>query len=89
MKQSKQISLSSSDSTTAPTDFKYSMLEGVISITYLGSGSIQKEILRILRKIEYWHMGSIQSFRILYQDAAGLGGEVKWDGEDAENVAPR
>jgi hypothetical protein len=23
------------------------------------------------------------SYRILYQDAAGLGGEVKWDGENA------
>jgi hypothetical protein len=26
--------------------------------------------------------------RILYQDAAGLGGEVKWDGENAEVIAP-
>jgi hypothetical protein len=34
-------------------------------------------------------MGSIQSFRILYQDADGLGGEIKWDGESAEIVPPR
>ena len=38
----------------------------------------------ILRRIEHRHQGSIKSYRILYQDAAGLGGEVTWDGEKAE-----
>jgi hypothetical protein len=89
MKESKQISLSSSDSTIAPADFKYMMRGKVISITYLGAGSIHEEIVRILRKIEYWHQGSIQSFRVLYQDAEGLGGEVKWDGENAKVIATR
>jgi hypothetical protein len=28
--------------------------------------------------IEYWHQGSIESFRILYKDADGFGSEVKW-----------
>jgi hypothetical protein len=28
-------------------------------------------------------------YRILYQDAAGLGGEVTWDGENAQVMAPR
>ena len=32
---------------------------------------------------------SIKSFRILYKDPAGLGGEVLWDGENAEVVTPR
>ena len=31
-------------------------------------------------------MGSILSFRILYRDADGIGGEVKWDGENAETA---
>jgi hypothetical protein len=88
MKESKQITLSSSGSTAA-ADFKYSMSGKVISITYLGMGSINEEIGRILRRIEYWHQGSVKSFRILYQDVAGLGGEVKWDGENAEVIAPR
>jgi hypothetical protein len=88
MKESKQISLGSSDSTTAAADFKYSMRGKVISITYLGP-SIDQEIGQILRKIEYWHQGSIKFFRILYQDAEGLGGELKWDGENAELIAPR
>jgi hypothetical protein len=61
----------------------------VISITYSGAGSIHEEIVRILRKIEYWHQGAITSFKILYQDAEGLGGEITWDGEKAEFVAPR
>jgi hypothetical protein len=56
----------------------------VISITYSGAGSIHDKIERILRKIEYWHRGPITSYRILYQDAAGLGGEVQWDGQIAE-----
>ena len=89
MKESKQITLGSSDSITAATDFEYSMKAKVISITYLGPGSIDQEILRILRRIEHWHQGPVTSYRILYQDADGLGGEVKWDGENAEVIAPR
>jgi hypothetical protein len=89
VKESKRITLSSSDSTTAPADFTYSMRGKVISITYLGGGSIQEEPARILRRIEHWHQGSVTSFRILYQDADGLGGEVTWDGEKAEIIAPR
>jgi hypothetical protein len=60
----------------------------VISITYLGTGSIHEELGRMLRRIEHWHQGPVTSYRILYQDAAGLGGEVKWDGENAEVIAP-
>jgi hypothetical protein len=37
----------------------------------------------------YWHQGSIGSFRILYQDADGLGGEVTWEGKKAEIIASR
>jgi hypothetical protein len=60
----------------------------VISITYLGTGSLDQELGRILRKIEHWHQGSITSYGILYQNADGLGGEIKWDGENAEVIAP-
>jgi hypothetical protein len=88
MKESRQISLGSSDSTAAPADFKYSMRGKVISITYLGPSSVNQEIVRILRKIEYWHQGSITSFRILHKDADGLEGDVGGDGENAEIIAP-
>lgn len=81
--------MSPSDSTTTEADFTYSMRGKVISITYLGASSIGEDIWRILRRIEHWHQGSITSYRILYQDADGLGGEVKWDGEKAEVMVPR
>jgi hypothetical protein len=86
----KEITLGLSDSTAA-ADFKYSMSGKLISIKYLklGTRSINEEIGQILRRIEHWHQGSIKSYRILYQDAAGLGGEVTWDGENAEVIAPR
>jgi hypothetical protein len=90
VKEGKEITLGLSDSTAA-VDFKYSMSGKVISITdlKLGTGSINDELGRILRRIEHWHQGSVTSYRILYQDAAGLGGEVNWDGERAEVIAPR
>jgi hypothetical protein len=84
----KEIILGLADSTTG-ADFKYSMSGKVITITYLGAGSIHEKIGRILRRIEYWHQGPVTSYRILYQDAVGLGGEVTWDGEKAEVIAPR
>jgi hypothetical protein len=77
MKESRQITLGSSDSTTVPTDFKYRMQGKVVTITYSGAGLAHKELGRILRKIEYWHQSSVTSYRILYNDAGGLGGEVK------------
>jgi hypothetical protein len=89
MKEHKAITLSQSDSTTFAGDFTYLMQGKVISITYLGAGSIHEKIGQILRRIEYWHQGPVMSYRILYQDAAGPGGEVRWDGENAEVIAPR
>ena len=88
MKKGKEISLGLSDF-SAEADSKYSMSGKVISITYLGTGSVHEEIERILQRIEHWHRGSIKSFRILYRDDSGLGGEVKWDGEHGEIVAAR
>jgi hypothetical protein len=62
----------------------------VISITDLkpGEGSFVEEIEKVLRKIEYFHQASIASFRILYRDSDGMGGEIRWDGEHAEILAP-
>src|ERR1700730_11544936 len=88
MKERKEITLGLSES-TAPADFKYSISGKVISILYLGTGSIHQEIGRVLRRIEHWHQGPVTSYRILYQDAEGLGGEVQWHEEKAEVIAPR
>jgi hypothetical protein len=89
VKESRQITLGSSESTNNTADFTYSMRGKVISITNSGPGSINQEIGRIMRRIEHWHQGSVKSYRILYQNADGLGGEVYWDGENAELIAPR
>jgi hypothetical protein len=58
-------------------------------MTYFGAGPIDEELARMLRRIEHWHQGPVTSYRILYQDPDGLGGEVKWNGENAEVNASR
>jgi hypothetical protein len=88
VKQGKEISFNSNDGGSA--DFNYSMRGKVITISDLkpGKGSFTEEIEKALRKVEYWHQGSIASFRILYRDAGGMGGEVQWDGQHAEILEP-
>jgi hypothetical protein len=46
-------------------DFKYSITPNVISITDTGKGSrsVTNDIEAVLRKIEYWHQGSITGSR--------------------------
>ena len=89
MKQSKTISFTPDDSSSG-ADFKYSISGKVISITdlKLGKQSFIEGIEKTLREIERFHQGSIASFRILYYDANGLGGEIKWDGQHAEILPP-
>jgi hypothetical protein len=89
MKEGKEITLGLSESIAAASDFKYSMSGKVISITYLGTGSINEELGRILRRIEHWHQGLVTSYRSCTRMLPGLGGEVKWDGENAEVIVPR
>ena len=40
-------------------------------------------IENVLRKIEYWHQGSIAAFQIMYRDSLGVGDGVHWDGNQA------
>jgi hypothetical protein len=84
------ISFSPQESSSG-ADFNYSMKSKLITITDLkpGKGLFVEEIEKALRRIEFWHQGSIASFRILYLDADGMGSEVKWDGEHAEILAPQ
>jgi hypothetical protein len=42
----------------------------------LGNQSFTEGIEKVLRKIEHYHQASIASFRILYRDSDGIGGEV-------------
>jgi hypothetical protein len=46
----------------------------VISIvdTGLGKCSVNDDIEAVLRKIEYWHQGSISTFKIMCRDGKGV-----------------
>jgi hypothetical protein len=66
-------------------DFIYKITPTVISIndTGLGSRSVAEDIEAALRKIEYWHQGSIASFKIMGRDGKGFWHKVHWDGQNA------
>jgi hypothetical protein len=48
--------------------------EGLSPDQTKGKLSATNDIEAVLRKIEYWHQGSITAFKIMYRDAAGI-----WD----------
>jgi|SRR5215469_1437443 len=64
-------------------DFTYKVTPTMISIfdTGLGSRPVTDDIEAVLRKIEYWHQGSISSFKIMCWDGKGFWHRVDWDGK--------
>src|SRR5262245_34744089 len=70
---------------TTKADFTYSIMPDTISITDTGKGklSVTNDIEAVLRKIEYWHQGSIAAFEIVYRDEHGVWDGVRWDGQTA------
>ena len=66
-------------------DFIYKISPTLISITdtSLGQRLGTEDIELILHKIEYWHQGSISSFKIICRDGKGFWHEVHWDGKAA------
>jgi hypothetical protein len=70
-------------------DFTYSIRGEVISIIDLdlGNRSVTNDIENVLRKIEYWHQGSIAAFRIMYRDSGGVWDGVNWDDQRASFFA--
>ena len=48
-----------------------------------GKCSVTEEIEAVLSKIEYWHQGSISSFKIMCRDGKGFWHGVRWDGKTA------
>jgi hypothetical protein len=71
------------DKPTTQADFTYSITPNTISIVDTGKGSrsVTNDIEAVLRKIEYWHQGSIAAFRIMYRDENGVWDGVRWDGQ--------
>ena len=60
-----------------------------ISITGKVQLSVGKDLEMVLRKIEYWHQGSISAFKIMYRDEQGIWDGVNWDGLRASFFALR
>ena len=70
-------------------DFTYKIFPRVISIfdTGLGSHAVTEDIEAVLRKIEYWHQGSIAAFKIMCRDGKGFWHRVQWDGKTVSVTA--
>jgi hypothetical protein len=69
--------------------FTYRITPTTISITDTGKGgrSVTNDIEAVLRKIEYWHQGSIAAFRIMYRDESGVWDGVRWDGKSVVSAS--
>lgn len=76
---------------TTQADFTYKITPNTISITdsRIGKRSVTEDIEAVLRKIEYWHQGSIASFKIMYRDEHGVWDGIRWDGRTASFFAIR
>ena len=73
------------DKPVTQADFTYSITPTTISITDTGKGSrsVTNDIEAVLRKIEYWHQGSISGFKIMYRNENGVWDGIRWDGQTA------
>jgi hypothetical protein len=49
----------------------------------LGQRSVVADAEAVLRKIEYWHHGSVTKFKIMCRDGKGFWHQVQWDGKAA------
>jgi hypothetical protein len=54
-----------------------------IQDTGKGKKSVAEDLEAVLRKIEYWHQGSIARYRISYRSGQGTEHLVEWDGQTA------
>jgi hypothetical protein len=61
------------DEPKTQADFTYSITPSTISITDTGRGarSVTNDIEAVLRKIEYWHQGSVANFELTILDPDG------------------
>jgi len=65
--------------------FTYSMTPRFLTIQDTGKGkkSVADDLEAVLRKIEYWHQGSIAKYRISYMNSQGTEHLVEWNGQTA------
>src|SRR5262245_26329895 len=88
---SHEISFNLSEPFKTKADFTYKITPTLISIVDTGSGkcSVAEDIEAVLRKIEYWHQGSIAKFKIMYRNGNGFWHGVRCDGKAAPLFALR
>jgi len=69
-------------------DFSYSITAHAVKIQDTGRGkkSVAEDLQAVLRKIEYWHQGSIARDRITYRSTQGTEHLVEWDGKTARVI---
>jgi hypothetical protein len=67
----------------------YKISPTVISISDIGLGSrsVIGDIEAVLRKMEYWHQGSVAKFKIMCRGGKGFWHGVRWDGKTASLFA--
>jgi hypothetical protein len=66
-------------------DFTYWITPKTLEIQDTGKGkkSVADDLEAVLRKIEYWHQGSIARYSISYRTAQGTEHPIEWDGKTA------
>ena len=66
-------------------DFTYWITPKTLEIQDTGKvkKSVADDLEAVLRKIEYWHQGSIVRYRISYGSTQGTEHLVEWDGQTA------
>jgi hypothetical protein len=70
-------------SSACQADFTCALTPRTITIQDTGKGkkSVADDLEAVLRKIEYWHQGSIARYRITYQSTQRTEHLVEWEGE--------
>jgi len=71
-------------------DFTYCITPKTIKIQDTGKGkkSVADDLEAVLRKIEYWHQGSIAPYRISCRSTEGTEHLIEWDGQTARIAKP-
>jgi YD repeat-containing protein len=79
------LDFKSVDRPRTKADFTYQISPATIEIVDTGRGklSVADDLDAVMRRIEYWHMGSLTGFKITYRDQTGVRHEVEWDGQRA------
>ena len=83
------LDFKSVDRPRTKADFTYQISPATIEIVDTGQGklSVADDLDAVMRRIEYWHMGSVSGFKISYRDENGARHEVQWDGRRVQ-VSP-